>query len=230
MRASPPARPRPGRCRHRAARGRRNPRTGEAVSIPARTVPAFKAGKTLCGRLDGQHGEPAVRWHPFGPRTAARAATLFRNPPAATRGRQFAAAFANSPVPSPQPAPRSLRACDYLAAAVVWMSIASGASGFHDLCGRERMSGIGRSATGAKACANQPPTSDPSRAGTLIWRAAGLLRRQRCGAVRAADAPPATRPLTPPIAHEPWHRVYHPPQSLRSCVPNSTAVLDFRSP
>ena len=66
MRASPPARPRPGRCRHRAARGRRNPRTGEAVSIPARTVPAFKAGKTLCGRLDGQHGEPAVRWHPFG--------------------------------------------------------------------------------------------------------------------------------------------------------------------
>ena len=55
-----------GRCRHRAARGRRNPRTGEAVSIPARTAPPFKAGKTLCGRLDGQHGERAVRWHPFG--------------------------------------------------------------------------------------------------------------------------------------------------------------------
>ena len=55
-----------GRCRHRAARGRRNPRTGEAVSIPARTVPAFRAGKTLCGRLDGQHGERAVRWHRFG--------------------------------------------------------------------------------------------------------------------------------------------------------------------
>ena len=55
-----------GRCRHRAARGRRNPRTGEAVSIPARTAPPFKAGKTLCGRLDGPHGERAVRWHPFG--------------------------------------------------------------------------------------------------------------------------------------------------------------------
>ena len=55
-----------GRCRHRAARGRRNPRTGEAVSIPARTVPAFKTVHPLRGRLDGQRGESAVRWHPFG--------------------------------------------------------------------------------------------------------------------------------------------------------------------
>ena len=39
--------------RHRAARQGRNPRTGEAVSIPARTVPAFKAGKALRDRFDG---------------------------------------------------------------------------------------------------------------------------------------------------------------------------------
>ena len=38
--------------RHRAARPGRNPRTGEALSIPARTVPAFKPGKALRGRLD----------------------------------------------------------------------------------------------------------------------------------------------------------------------------------
>ena len=31
---------------------------------------------------------------------------------------------------------------------------------------------------------------------SLISRAAGLLRRQRCGPVRAADAPPATQPLS----------------------------------
>ena len=39
--------------RHRAAIGGRSPRTGEAVSIPARTVPAFKAGKILRDRLGG---------------------------------------------------------------------------------------------------------------------------------------------------------------------------------
>ena len=38
---------------HRAARQGLNPRTGEAVAIPARTVPAFKAGKALPDRLDG---------------------------------------------------------------------------------------------------------------------------------------------------------------------------------
>ena len=70
---------------------------------------------------------------PVRPRTAARAATLFRDPPAATRRPRFAAAFANSPAPSPQPIPRSLRDCDYLAAAV-WVSIASGA---RDVCGRK---------------------------------------------------------------------------------------------
>ena len=37
--------------RHRPARPGRNPRTGEAVSIPARTVPAFKPGKALRDRL-----------------------------------------------------------------------------------------------------------------------------------------------------------------------------------
>lgn len=38
---------------HRTARKGRNPRTGEAVTIPARTVPTFKAGKALRGRLNG---------------------------------------------------------------------------------------------------------------------------------------------------------------------------------
>ena len=51
-------------------------------------------------------------------------------------------------------------------------------------------------ATSANACADPPPTSPPSRAGILIWRAAGLLRRQRCGPVRAAVATPATEPLS----------------------------------
>ena len=55
-------------------------------------------------------------------------------------------------------------------------------------------------ATCAKARADQRPTSPPSRAGILMWRAAGLLRRLRCGPVRAADAPPGTRPLTVSMA------------------------------
>ena len=38
--------------RHRAPRRGGNPRTGEAVAIPARTVPTFKAGKALRDRLN----------------------------------------------------------------------------------------------------------------------------------------------------------------------------------
>ena len=37
---------------HRAPRRGRNPCTGEAVVIPARTVPTFKAGKALRDRLN----------------------------------------------------------------------------------------------------------------------------------------------------------------------------------
>jgi len=37
---------------HRAPRRGRNPRTGEAVAVPARTVPTFKAGKALRDRLN----------------------------------------------------------------------------------------------------------------------------------------------------------------------------------
>jgi len=33
--------------RDRAARKARNPRTGEEIDVPATTVPAFRAGKTL---------------------------------------------------------------------------------------------------------------------------------------------------------------------------------------
>ena len=39
--------------RRRASRQARNPRTGEAVSISARTVPAFKPARALCDRLAG---------------------------------------------------------------------------------------------------------------------------------------------------------------------------------
>ena len=48
-------------------------------------------------------------------------------------------------------------------------------------------------ATRANACADQPPTSAPSRAGILIWRAGGLLRRQRCR-VSARGGHPARYP------------------------------------
>ena len=37
---------------HRAARQTRNPRTGETVAVPARTVATFKAGTALRDRLN----------------------------------------------------------------------------------------------------------------------------------------------------------------------------------
>lgn len=39
--------------RERAARKGRNPRTGETVSVPAKSVPFFKAGKELRSRVNG---------------------------------------------------------------------------------------------------------------------------------------------------------------------------------
>ncbi|MEO1487885.1 MAG: integration host factor subunit beta [Pseudomonadota bacterium] len=39
--------------RDRDARTGRNPRTGEAVSVPAKRVPYFKAGKEIRERLNG---------------------------------------------------------------------------------------------------------------------------------------------------------------------------------
>lgn len=42
--------------RSRPARTGRNPRTGEAVSIPASTSPTFKAGKTLKDSVNGGPG------------------------------------------------------------------------------------------------------------------------------------------------------------------------------
>lgn len=39
---------------HRPARRGRNPKTGEAVDIPAKYVPHFKAGKELRERVDNQ--------------------------------------------------------------------------------------------------------------------------------------------------------------------------------
>ena len=165
-----------GRCRHRAARGRRNPRTGEAVSIPARTVPAFNAGTTLRGRLDGQHGESAVRWRPFGREPLPGRPRSF-----ATHPQQRDAP--DSPLPSRiLPRRRPSRSHAHCAPAITLPPLSSGCRlppgrpVSMTFSGREKRSGIGRFATGATACADQPPTSDPSRAGTLIWRAAGLLR------------------------------------------------------
>ncbi|MEO0981335.1 MAG: integration host factor subunit beta [Pseudomonadota bacterium] len=39
--------------RQRDARKGRNPRTGEAVEVPAKSVPFFKAGKELRSRVNG---------------------------------------------------------------------------------------------------------------------------------------------------------------------------------
>ncbi len=42
------------RVRYRAARTGRNPITGERVSVPAKRVPLFKAGKDLQARVNHQ--------------------------------------------------------------------------------------------------------------------------------------------------------------------------------
>lgn len=39
--------------KHRRARDGRNPKTGDAVQVPAKTVMFFKAGKELRERVDG---------------------------------------------------------------------------------------------------------------------------------------------------------------------------------
>ena len=65
-------------------------------------------------------------------------------------------------------------------------------------------------ATRATACADQRRASAPSRARTSIRRAAGLLRRLRCGPVRAADARPASEPLSAPAGRPTEHSVCTP--------------------
>lgn len=48
-------------ARDSAARTGRNPQTGEAIQIPARRVPGFKAGKELRDRVNTQkHGHAAA--------------------------------------------------------------------------------------------------------------------------------------------------------------------------
>jgi DNA-binding protein HU-beta len=41
------------RVTNKAARKGRNPRTGEAISLPASTIPSFKAGKGLKDAVNG---------------------------------------------------------------------------------------------------------------------------------------------------------------------------------
>ncbi|WP_122464440.1 MULTISPECIES: integration host factor subunit beta [Brevundimonas] len=43
--------------RHRPARAGRNPRTGESVQVPAKSVPFFKSGKELRERLNASGDE-----------------------------------------------------------------------------------------------------------------------------------------------------------------------------
>ncbi|MGI9450533.1 MAG: HU family DNA-binding protein [Geminicoccaceae bacterium] len=40
------------RCRQRHPRQSRNPKTGDAVSVPAKTIPFFKSGRILQARLN----------------------------------------------------------------------------------------------------------------------------------------------------------------------------------
>ena len=53
------------KVRHRKARTGRNPRTGEAVEVPARGVPVFKPSRHLCGRVEQGYGV-AVAGEPLG--------------------------------------------------------------------------------------------------------------------------------------------------------------------
>ncbi len=53
------------KVRHRKARTGRNPRTGEAVEVPARDVPVFKPSRHLCGRVERGYGV-AVAGEPLG--------------------------------------------------------------------------------------------------------------------------------------------------------------------
>lgn len=45
----------------RAARSGRNPATGEAITIPAATVPTFKAGKTFKDTVNEAKAKPAKK-------------------------------------------------------------------------------------------------------------------------------------------------------------------------
>ena len=50
---------------HRAPRMGRNPRSGEAVAIPVKRVPHFKAGKVLREAVDKSTAELAILDHPL---------------------------------------------------------------------------------------------------------------------------------------------------------------------
>ena len=90
--------------------------------------------------------------------------------------------------------------------------------GLQDLWGRQKRSGLGRLATGANACPDQPPTSAPSRAGIIIWRAAGLLhmasRRIDCDDCAAGQCAPLIHHLLP-------SRFRQLPAERPACAPRS---------
>ncbi len=47
--------------RHRAARIARNPKTGESLTLPAKTVVHFKPGKQLKDRVDASHDQCSIK-------------------------------------------------------------------------------------------------------------------------------------------------------------------------
>ena len=53
--------------KQRPARKGRNPRTGEIVTVPAKKVPLFKAGRELRLRVDGQPVDARPADEPAGP-------------------------------------------------------------------------------------------------------------------------------------------------------------------
>ena len=77
--------------RARAARTGRNPRTGEAIAVPATTVPAFRPGAGFRTAVGGG-GAPAPRSAPRSPqtrrRTAAPVATAVAEAPVKTAAKQ----------------------------------------------------------------------------------------------------------------------------------------------
>ena len=77
------------KVRHRKARKARNPKTGEAVEVPARDVPVFKPSRHLHSRVDRGSGVSGRKspWRPFTSHSlAAGAMTRPAVPTAARRG------------------------------------------------------------------------------------------------------------------------------------------------
>ncbi|WP_300016168.1 HU family DNA-binding protein [Pseudonocardia sp.] len=91
--------------RARAARVARNPRTGDAVDVPATTIPAFRPGVGFRTAVGGS--APAPRATPARPRRTAAASAATNGAAPATTARRSAkakASFAAEPAAAPKTA------------------------------------------------------------------------------------------------------------------------------